>query len=149
MVGITEQRQPFCPILAMYRDHVLYLLFDMYNRNVSIIEDYHIAVYKIPLHRNSCGSTPLHLAAGTGHAAVVSYLLTHRAGQGVKAALDNEGKSPLAVCLDGKMNDWAKTAEMLRDAYNHPVSQFSTGTASSRPGFSIGTSSDPLFLSLN
>lgn len=54
--------------------------------------------------------------------AVVSYLLQQRGGQGVKAALDNDGKSPLAVCLDSKMNDWAKTAEILRDAYNNPVS---------------------------
>ena len=71
--------------------------------------------------RNSSGSTPLHLAAGTGHAAVVTYLLKQRVGQGVKAALDSDGKSPLAVCLDNKMNDWTKTADILREAYTHPV----------------------------
>ena len=71
---------------------------------------------------NSSGSTPLHLAAGTGHISVVSYLLKQKSGQGVKAALDDDGKSPLAVCLDNKMNDWAKTAQLLRDAYNTPVS---------------------------
>lgn len=68
--------------------------------------------------QNSSGSTPLHLSAGTGHAAVVAYLLKQRGGHAVKAALDNEGKSPLAVCLDCKMNDWTKTAQILRDAYN-------------------------------
>lgn len=72
--------------------------------------------------RNSSGSTPLHLAAGTGHVAVVSYLLTQRSGQAVKAALDNDGKSPLAVCLDSKMNDWTKTARILKDAYSNSVS---------------------------
>ena len=35
----------------------------------------------------------------------------------VKAALDNEGKSPLAVCLEFKMNDWQGTAELLREVY--------------------------------
>jgi ankyrin repeat protein len=72
--------------------------------------------------RNSSGSTPLHLAAGTGHAVVVAYLLRQRDGHAVKAALDNDGKSPLAVCLDSKSNDWKKTAEILRDAYNSTVS---------------------------
>lgn len=67
------------------------------------------------------GSTPLHLAAETGHTAVVSYLLKQRAGQGVKAALNGDGKSPLAVCIDYKMNDWKKTAQILRDAYSKPV----------------------------
>ena len=74
------------------------------------------------LHRNSSGSTPLHLAAGTGHAAVVAYLLKQRGGQVVKAALDDEGKSPLAVCLDCKSNNWKKTAQILRDAYSSTVS---------------------------
>ena len=35
----------------------------------------------------------------------------------VKAALDNEGKSPLAVCLEFKMNDWQGSAELLKEAY--------------------------------
>ena len=35
----------------------------------------------------------------------------------VKAALDNDGKSPLAVCLEFRMNEWEKTAQLLRDAY--------------------------------
>ena len=67
--------------------------------------------------RNSAGSTPLHLAAETGHTAVVEYLLRQRGMGRVKAALDNDGKSPLAVCLEFKMNDWQKTAELLREAY--------------------------------
>lgn len=73
-------------------------------------------------HRNSSGSTPLHLAAGTGNAAVVAYLLKQRGGQAVKAALDDDGKSPLAVCLDCKSNDWKKTAQIFRDAYSSTVS---------------------------
>lgn len=76
------------------------------------------------LYRNSSGSTPLHLAAGTGHAAVVSYLLKQRGGHAVKAALDNDGKSPLAVCLDCKTNNWTKTAQILRDAYSSIVSHY-------------------------
>ena len=61
------------------------------------------------------------MAAGTGHAAIVSYLLKQRSGHAVRAALDNDGKSPLAVCLDCKMNDWSKTAQILRDAYSNTV----------------------------
>ena len=97
--------------------------------------------------RNSSGSTPLHLAAGTGHVAVVSYLLTQRSGQAVKAALDNDGKSPLAVCLDSKMNDWTKAARVLRDAYNSPVcSQYLYMIYSHHgPAFLIQTSADLSF----
>lgn len=62
------------------------------------------------------------MAAGTGHAAVVAYLLKQRGGQAVKAALDNDGKSPLAACLDCKTNNWTKTAQILRDAYSSTVS---------------------------
>ena len=67
--------------------------------------------------RNSSGSTPLHLAAATGHTAVVEYLLSQRGMARVKAALDNEGKSPLAVCLEFRMNDWQRSAQLLREAY--------------------------------
>ena len=67
--------------------------------------------------RNSSGSTPLHLAAATGHAAVVEYLLSQRGMIRVKAALDNDGKSPLAVCLEFRMNEWQSSAQLLRDAY--------------------------------
>ena len=35
----------------------------------------------------------------------------------MKAALDNEGKSPLALCLEFKMNDWQGSAELLKEAY--------------------------------
>ncbi len=35
----------------------------------------------------------------------------------VKAALDSEGKSPLALCLEFKMNDWQRSAEILKEAY--------------------------------
>lgn len=66
---------------------------------------------------NNAGSTPLHLAAATGHTSVVSYLLTQGDIEAVKTALDNEGKSPLAVCLEFKMNDWQNTAQVLREAY--------------------------------
>jgi ankyrin repeat protein len=67
--------------------------------------------------RNSSGSTPLHLAAATGHTAVVEYLLSQRGMGRVKAALDSEGKSPLALCLEFKMNDWQRSAEILKEAY--------------------------------
>lgn len=72
--------------------------------------------------RNSSGASPLHLAASNGHASVVSYLLKQRAGQRIKAALDNDGKSALAMCLESKSNDWNATAQLLRDAYKSPVS---------------------------
>lgn len=35
----------------------------------------------------------------------------------VKAALDSDGKSPLAVCIEFRMNEWQKAAQLLRDAY--------------------------------
>ncbi len=72
-------------------------------------------------HRNSSGSTPLHLAAATGHKEVVSYLLGQRGAEQVKMALDEDGKSPLAVCLECKMNDWRETEQVLREAYKRPV----------------------------
>ena len=95
-----------------------------YNWNsVSIVDVMAMLNIHLFFCRNSSGSTPLHLAAGTGHISVVSYLLKQKGGQGIQAALDNDGKSPLAVCLDNRMNDWEKTAQLLRDAYNtRPVS---------------------------
>lgn len=71
--------------------------------------------------RNSSGSTPLHLAAATGHKDVASYLLEQNGIGRLKAALDNDGKSPLAVCLECKMNDWEGTSQLLRDAYKSNV----------------------------
>ena len=67
--------------------------------------------------RNISGSTPLHLAAATGHPAVVEYLLSQQGIGRVKAALDNEGKSPLAVCLEFRMNEWQSSAQLLRKSY--------------------------------
>ena len=72
--------------------------------------------------RNSSGSTPLHLAAATGHKDVVAYLLQQKGIGRLKAALDNDGKSPLAVCLECKMNEWGETAQLLREAYKNIVS---------------------------
>ena len=73
-------------------------------------------------YRNSSGSTPLHLAAATGHKDVVAYLLEQKGIGRLKAALDNDGKSPLAVCLECKMNEWGETAQLLREAYKNIVS---------------------------
>ena len=39
----------------------------------------------------------------------------------VQAALDVDGKSPLAVCLECRMNDWEGTTQLLREAYKNPV----------------------------
>ena len=39
-----------------------------------------------------------------------------------QTAIDNEGKSPLAVCLECRMNDWSGTAKLLREAYRTAVS---------------------------
>ena len=70
--------------------------------------------------RNSSGSTPLHLAAATGHTEIVAYLLKQKGIERVKTALDSDGKSPLAVCLECRMNDWDETARLLREAYKTP-----------------------------
>ena len=40
----------------------------------------------------------------------------------MQTAIDNEGKSPLAVCLECRMNDWSGTAKLLREAYKTMVS---------------------------
>ena len=47
----------------------------------------------------------------------MEYLLKLRGVGKVKAALDNDGKSPLAVCLEYRMNKWEKTAQLLRESY--------------------------------
>ena len=40
----------------------------------------------------------------------------------VQVALDEDGKTPLAVCLECKTNDWQETAQLLREAYKEQVS---------------------------
>ena len=39
-----------------------------------------------------------------------------------QTAIDIEGKSPLAVCLECRENKWSQTAKLLREAYAKTVS---------------------------
>ncbi len=39
----------------------------------------------------------------------------------LKGALDSDGRSPLAVCLESKENDWKNTENMLRQAHREQV----------------------------
>lgn len=52
---------------------------------------------------------------------MVEYLLKQKGIGRLKAALDDDGKSPLAVCLECKMNDWEEVAHLLRESYKNNV----------------------------
>jgi Krev interaction trapped protein 1 len=66
---------------------------------------------------NNTDSTPLHLAAATGHSEVVAYLLRQPGIRLVQTAIDCEGKSPLAVCLECRQKEWSETRRLLQEAY--------------------------------
>uniref|UniRef100_A0A803YKP1 KRIT1 ankyrin repeat containing n=1 Tax=Meleagris gallopavo TaxID=9103 RepID=A0A803YKP1_MELGA len=63
-------------------------------------------------------SSPLHFAAGGGHAEIVQILLNHPEID--RHITDQQGRSPLNVCEENKQNEWEETAKLLKDAVNKP-----------------------------
>jgi Krev interaction trapped protein 1 len=61
---------------------------------------------------NENGSTALHLAASTGRPEVVHILLQNSSVN--KDARDNEGRSPVDLCEECKMNDWEVAVMLLK-----------------------------------
>uniref|UniRef100_A0A670JSZ6 KRIT1 ankyrin repeat containing n=1 Tax=Podarcis muralis TaxID=64176 RepID=A0A670JSZ6_PODMU len=61
-------------------------------------------------------SSPLHFAAGGGHAEIVQILLNHPEID--RHITDQQGRTPLNVCEENKQNEWAKTANLLKEAAN-------------------------------
>lgn len=56
-------------------------------------------------------ATPLHLAAGTGHAGCVRLLVGHPNCD--PTLLDSEKKTAKQLCLELRQNEWEATLEML------------------------------------
>ncbi|XP_009866042.1 PREDICTED: krev interaction trapped protein 1 isoform X2 [Apaloderma vittatum] len=63
-------------------------------------------------------SSPLHFAAGGGHAEIVQILLNHPEID--RHITDQQGRSPLNVCEENKQNEWEETAKLLKEAINKP-----------------------------
>ncbi|KAM6134313.1 krev interaction trapped protein 1 isoform 2-T2 [Pterocles gutturalis] len=63
-------------------------------------------------------SSPLHFAAGGGHAEIVQILLNHPEID--RHITDQQGRSPLNVCEENKQNEWEETAKLLKEAINRP-----------------------------
>ncbi|XP_054240698.1 krev interaction trapped protein 1 isoform X2 [Indicator indicator] len=63
-------------------------------------------------------SSPLHFAAGGGHAEIVQILLNHPEID--RHIIDQQGRSPLNVCEENKQNEWEETAKLLKEAINKP-----------------------------
>ncbi len=53
---------------------------------------------------------------------MVAYLLNQKEGMEIMGSLDNDGKTPLDVCLESKSNYWKATSELLEEAYQECVS---------------------------
>nr|KAF6338243.1 hypothetical protein mPipKuh1_007967 [Pipistrellus kuhlii] len=63
-------------------------------------------------------SSPLHFAAGGGHAEIVQILLNHPEID--RHITDQQGKSPLNICEENKQNNWEETTKLLKEAINKP-----------------------------
>ncbi|XP_009695271.1 PREDICTED: krev interaction trapped protein 1 isoform X2 [Cariama cristata] len=63
-------------------------------------------------------SSPLHFAAGGGHAEIVQILLNHPEID--RHITDQQGRSPLNVCEENKQNEWEETAKLLKEAISKP-----------------------------
>ncbi|XP_008945682.1 PREDICTED: krev interaction trapped protein 1 isoform X2 [Merops nubicus] len=63
-------------------------------------------------------SSPLHFAAGGGHAEIVQILLNHPEID--RHITDQQGRSPLNVCEENKQNEWEEAAKLLKEAINKP-----------------------------
>ncbi|KAF3819111.1 hypothetical protein GH733_013261 [Mirounga leonina] len=63
-------------------------------------------------------SSPLHFAAGGGHAEIVQILLNHPEVD--RHITDQQGRSPLNICEENKQNNWEEAAKLLKEAINKP-----------------------------
>uniref|UniRef100_A0A5F9CNY3 KRIT1 ankyrin repeat containing n=1 Tax=Oryctolagus cuniculus TaxID=9986 RepID=A0A5F9CNY3_RABIT len=63
-------------------------------------------------------SSPLHFAAGGGHAEIVQILLSHPEID--RHITDQQGRSPLNICEENKQNNWEEAAKLLKEAINKP-----------------------------
>uniref|UniRef100_A0A8C3WEB2 KRIT1 ankyrin repeat containing n=1 Tax=Catagonus wagneri TaxID=51154 RepID=A0A8C3WEB2_9CETA len=63
-------------------------------------------------------SSPLHFAAGGGHAEIVQILLNHPEVD--RHITDQQGRSPLSICEENKQNNWEDAAKLLKEAINKP-----------------------------
>uniref|UniRef100_A0A8D2CRJ3 KRIT1 ankyrin repeat containing n=1 Tax=Sciurus vulgaris TaxID=55149 RepID=A0A8D2CRJ3_SCIVU len=63
-------------------------------------------------------SSPLHFAAGGGHAEIVQILLNHPEVD--RHITDQQGRSPLNICEENKQNNWEEAAKLLKEAVNKP-----------------------------
>uniref|UniRef100_A0A8C9SYU6 KRIT1 ankyrin repeat containing n=1 Tax=Scleropages formosus TaxID=113540 RepID=A0A8C9SYU6_SCLFO len=63
-------------------------------------------------------SSPLHFAAGGGHAEIVQLLLQHPEID--RHIEDQQKRSPLQVCEENKQNEWEETVKLLQQANNKP-----------------------------
>uniref|UniRef100_A0AC11BQ18 KRIT1 ankyrin repeat containing n=1 Tax=Ovis aries TaxID=9940 RepID=A0AC11BQ18_SHEEP len=63
-------------------------------------------------------SSPLHFAAGGGHAEIVQILLNHPEID--RHITDQQGRSPLNICEENKQNNWEEAAKLLKEAINKP-----------------------------
>uniref|UniRef100_A0A4X1U780 FERM domain-containing protein n=1 Tax=Sus scrofa TaxID=9823 RepID=A0A4X1U780_PIG len=63
-------------------------------------------------------SSPLHFAAGGGHAEIVQILLNHPEVD--RHITDQQGRSPLNICEENKQNNWEDAAKLLKEAINKP-----------------------------
>ncbi|KAM9308815.1 krev interaction trapped protein 1 isoform 2-T2 [Gastrophryne carolinensis] len=63
-------------------------------------------------------SSPLHFAAGSGHAEIVQILLNHPETD--RHITDPQGRSPLDICEENKQSKWEEAAELLRNSHNKP-----------------------------
>uniref|UniRef100_A0A0G2JGG7 KRIT1, ankyrin repeat containing n=1 Tax=Mus musculus TaxID=10090 RepID=A0A0G2JGG7_MOUSE len=94
----------------------------------SVVEDKYgkVEATRILLEKGKCNpnllngqlSSPLHFAAGGGHAEIVQILLTHPDID--RHITDQQGRSPLNVCEENKQNNWEEAAKLLKDAINKP-----------------------------
>uniref|UniRef100_A0ABI7WKG2 FERM domain-containing protein n=1 Tax=Felis catus TaxID=9685 RepID=A0ABI7WKG2_FELCA len=63
-------------------------------------------------------SSPLHFAAGGGHAEIVQILLNHPEID--RHITDQQGRTPLNICEENKQNNWEEAAKLLKEAINKP-----------------------------
>uniref|UniRef100_A0A8C5LDW2 KRIT1, ankyrin repeat containing n=1 Tax=Jaculus jaculus TaxID=51337 RepID=A0A8C5LDW2_JACJA len=95
----------------------------------SVMEDKYgkVEATRILLEKGKCNpnllngqlSSPLHFAAGGGHADIVEILLNHPEID--RHITDQQGRSPLNICEENKQNNWEEAAKLLKEAFTKPV----------------------------